>query len=111
MSRRLRRRLRRTATVSFLASVQRQDIGSPETDAASALCVFANPGYAGRCTETADLPEGSSPREACEAILACLNDASCVKNWCGATTIRQGWTLESATRIVRTLDGKGRPRP
>jgi mono/diheme cytochrome c family protein len=95
-----------TDLVSFLASLQQPDIGAP--GAPAALCVFANPAYAGRCTETAELPEGLSPREACKAILSCLDDAACVKTYCGATTVRRGWTLESATRIVRTSDGNGR---
>jgi hypothetical protein len=89
--------LRTSQLASFLASIQRQN-GIPGT--ASALCVFAHPAYAGRCTETVPLAEGSSPRAACEQILACLNSAVCVKVYCGATTIRQGWTLVSARRIV-----------
>ena len=83
--------------VSFLASIQRQN---GDAGTASALCVFANPGYAGRCTETVPLAEGSSPRAACEEVLGCLNSAACVKVYCGTTTLRQGWTLESARRII-----------
>jgi hypothetical protein len=60
------------------------------------VCVFRNTGFAGSCTETTDVPEDSSPRQACELILSCLNDARCVKAYCNSTTIRQGWTLESA---------------
>jgi protein-disulfide isomerase-like protein with CxxC motif len=65
--------------------------------AARAVCVFSNPSFAGRCTETTDVQPGSSPRRACEAILGCLNDTACIKSYCEATTIRQGWALESAT--------------
>ncbi len=65
--------------------------------AARAVCVFSNPGFAGRCTETTGVPADSSARQACEAILGCLNDAACIKSYCEATTIRLGWTLESAT--------------
>jgi mono/diheme cytochrome c family protein len=92
-------RERITQLASFLASIQ-QETGAERGRAESAICVFGNPGYAGRCTETAELPEGSAPREACEAILACLNSATCLKTYCGATTIRQGWTLESARRVI-----------
>lgn len=87
-----------TELASFLASIQQKTGAEKGTE--SALCVFSNPAYAGQCTETAELPEGSSPRDACEAILACLNSATCLKTYCGATTIRQGWTLESARRVV-----------
>lgn len=60
-------------------------------------CVFVNPGYSGSCTETAQAPSRQPAPEACEPILTCLNNSQCVKTYCGATTVRSGWTLESAT--------------
>src|ERR1700752_3620645 len=63
---------------------------------ARAVCVFSNPSFAGHCRETTDVQPGSSLRQPCEEILACLNNAACIKNYCEATTIRQGWTLDSA---------------
>jgi hypothetical protein len=63
---------------------------------ARATCVFTNPAFAGKCTETAGIPEGSSAQQACDSILRCLNDVQCLKTYCQATTIRSGWKLESA---------------
>jgi hypothetical protein len=67
--------------------------GSPRPQA---TCVFSNPGFSGKCVENADLAEGSTPTQACQAILQCLNDVDCLKTYCQATTIRNGWKLESA---------------
>jgi hypothetical protein len=64
--------------------------------AARATCVFTNPAFAGKCTESASIPEGSSAHQACDSILRCLNDVTCLKTYCQATTIRSGWKLESA---------------
>jgi mono/diheme cytochrome c family protein len=86
-----------TQLTEFLASIQKES--SPKTGTALALCVFSNPGFSGKCTESADLPEGSSARQACEAILSCLSGSTCIKTYCGGTTIRQGWRLESV-RVV-----------
>lgn len=66
------------------------------TAPARATCVLTNPAFAGKCTETAEVPEGSTPRQACESILSCMNNVACTKTYCQATTIRQGWKLESA---------------
>ena len=60
-------------------------------------CVFVNPGYSGSCTETAQAPSRQPAPEVCEPILSCLNNPQCMKTYCGATTVRSGWTLESAT--------------
>src|SRR5258708_37090448 len=68
-----------------------------ESSAARAVCAFSNPSFAGQCKETTDVRPGSSPRKACEEILACLNNAACIKSYCEATTIRQGWPRDSAT--------------
>jgi len=60
-------------------------------------CTFVNASYSGKCVETAEVASGSSPTQACESILRCLNDVGCVKTYCQATTIRSGWRLDSAT--------------
>jgi hypothetical protein len=77
--------------------------GSPAASAATAppppataTCVFVNPAFAGKCTETAAVSDGSTPQQACQVILQCLNSVDCLKTYCQATTVRQGWTLESA---------------
>ncbi|HXB55157.1 MAG TPA: hypothetical protein VN461_10265 [Vicinamibacteria bacterium] len=82
-----------------------------ESSATRALCVFSNPSFAGRCTETTDVPTGSSARQACEVVLACLNDATCIKNYCEATTIRQGWALDSATAAEAAPPGVASEAP
>jgi len=48
------------------------------------------------CVENVDVAEGSSPAQACQSVLQCLNDVDCLKTYCQATTIRNGWKLESA---------------
>lgn len=68
----------------------------PPPAPATATCVFVNPAFAGKCTETATVADGSTPRQACQVILDCLNSVDCLKTYCSATTVRQGWTLESA---------------
>jgi hypothetical protein len=60
-------------------------------------CVFVNPGYSGSCTESTQAPSRQPAPEACEPILTCLNNPQCMKTYCGATTVRSGWTLESAS--------------
>lgn len=75
--------------------------GSPAASAVAppppmATCVFVNPAFAGKCTETATVSDGSTPTQACQVILQCLNSVDCLKTYCQATTVRQGWTLESA---------------
>lgn len=68
----------------------------PPPPPATASCVFVNPAFAGKCTETAQVPDGSTPKQACQVILDCLNSVDCLKTYCSATTVRQGWTMESA---------------
>ena len=70
----------------------------PRQPPPTASCVFTNASYSGKCTETTEIPSGSSPQQACESILRCLNDVGCAKTYCSATEIRSGWRLESATR-------------
>jgi hypothetical protein len=82
-----------------------------ESNAAGAVCVFSNPSFAGHCKETTDVQSGSSPRQACGEILACLNNAACIKSYCDATTIRQGWVLESATAAERAPSGAAGEAP
>ena len=75
----------------------RQHRGGPAAaPSKQATCVFTNPAYSGKCTETASVAEGSTAGQACQSILQCLNDVGCLKTYCQATTIRSGWKLESA---------------
>ena len=65
-------------------------------DNATAQCTFSNPSYSGLCRESAPLKEGESADDACSGILQCLNNVRCQKNYCGSTSIREGWKLDSA---------------
>jgi hypothetical protein len=60
------------------------------------MCSFTNPAYSGTCKESAPMKEGESADDACNPILQCLNDVRCPKTYCGGTTTRGGWKLESA---------------
>ena len=62
------------------------------------VCGFRNASYTGLCEERTPHVQGRKPDALCKPILDCLNDTRCIKTYCGATTIRQGWVLESATR-------------
>ncbi len=59
-------------------------------------CTFANPSFAGDCVEKTTRQEKEKPAAACQPILDCINNPGCVKTYCQATQIRQGWTLKSA---------------
>jgi hypothetical protein len=84
--------MKRIGAAVFLLLIASGGRSAPPT----ATCVFSNPAFAGKCVETADLGQGSSPQQACEAILSCLNNSGCLKTYCQATEIRTGWRLESA---------------
>ena len=61
-----------------------------------ATCTFTNPGFSGKCVQNVPLPQGTTPGSACRDVLSCLNNSTCLKTYCQATTIRSGWKLESA---------------
>lgn len=65
---------------------------------APVVCAFRNASYTGLCEERAAYEPGRKLEAICKPILDCLNDTRCIKTYCGATTVRQGWVLESATR-------------
>jgi hypothetical protein len=67
-------------------------------DDSPVVCSFRNSGYAGLCQEKAPYEKGKKLKAICKPILDCLNSPQCIKTYCGSTTIRQGWTLESAKR-------------
>lgn len=67
-----------------------------KTPGPMATCVLSNPAYSGVCTQTAPLGPGATAAKACQAVLDCLNNANCLRTYCNATTVRQGWKLESA---------------
>ena len=69
-------------------------------DAPKADCAFSNQYYSGWCRKTIPLPEGSTPQQACETVLRCLNGENSVCegniNPCHSPEIRSGWKLEEA---------------
>ena len=68
-------------------------LGAAPAPRPKATCVLTNPSYSGPCSVTVEVPKDGTPRQACEAVLACLNDTRCLKTYCSATTIRGGWAL------------------
>ncbi|HTR01914.1 MAG TPA: hypothetical protein VMN82_01865 [Thermoanaerobaculia bacterium] len=89
------------ATVLALAVILLVAGGAPssarqKTPTPQAACVLTNPAYSGKCTQMTPLEAGSTPATACQAVVACLNNVDCLKTYCNATTVRNGWKLESA---------------
>lgn len=102
---RVPRRLFVAAAVVVLLLLAVARVGATKRDApvqaqassgAQATCVFSNPAYSGKCTQTTAIASGSTATQACQAVLSCLNDAQCLQTFCNATTVRGGWKLESA---------------
>jgi hypothetical protein len=58
-------------------------------------CVFEHPRYVGSCVEAVTPRDDQTHLQACQAIIACLNNPQCVTSYCQATTLRGGWTLVS----------------
>jgi len=80
--------------------------GAPK-ETPQADCAFSNPGYSGWCRQTVPVAAGSTPRQACEAVLTCLNGNACAANYCNAPNVRGGWRLEEA----KASQAKPTPRP
>jgi hypothetical protein len=62
------------------------------------VCGFRNTSHTGLCEERTPYVQGKKLEALCQPILDCLNDTRCIKTYCGSTTVRQGWVLESARR-------------
>jgi hypothetical protein len=62
------------------------------------VCGLRNAAHAGLCEERTPYVKDKKLEVLCKPILDCLNDPRCIKTYCGSTTVRQGWTLESAKR-------------
>jgi hypothetical protein len=65
------------------------------------VCGFRNSSYTGLCEERTPYVKGKKLEALCKPILDCLNDTRCIKTYCGGTTVRQGWVLESAVRQTK----------
>lgn len=80
------------------------EFSASKDDTLKADCAFSNQYYSGWCRVTIPVPEGSTPRQACEAVLRCLNgdNSSCAGNInpCHAPNIRSGWRMEEAKPSV-----------
>jgi hypothetical protein len=68
----------------------------PKDESPRADCAFSNPGFSGWCRQTVPVATGQTPKQACEAVLSCLNDNACASNYCNAPNVRGGWRLEEA---------------
>ncbi len=89
------RRLFWAAVLLLVLAVTRRAAGDSPSGS-TATCVFTNPAYSGSCTQSTPIASGSTAAQACQSVLACLNDAQCSKTYCNATTVRGGWKLASA---------------
>jgi hypothetical protein len=69
---------------------------APKDESPKADCAFSNPGYSGWCRQTVPMAAGATPKQACEAVLSCLNGNACASNYCNAPNIHGGWRLEEA---------------
>jgi hypothetical protein len=68
----------------------------PKDNSPRADCAFSNPGYSGWCRQSVPIGAGATPKQACEAVLSCLNNNACEANYCNAPNVRSGWRLEEA---------------
>jgi len=71
-------------------------------DRSAVQCALEHAQYAGQCVERVTPEEKQTPLQACQAVLACLNDPRCVKTYCNATTLRGGWKLVSPKSEARS---------
>jgi hypothetical protein len=67
---------------------------TPSASARTVTCELSNPGYSGWCRVSEKLSSQTTPASVCEGVLRCMNDVSCIKTYCNATTLRGGWKLE-----------------
>jgi len=86
------------AAVGFSPSPQAASQAVSQEKEPPVVCGFRNASYTGLCEERTPYVKGKALDALCKPILDCLNDTRCIKTYCGSTTIRQGWVLESATR-------------
>ena len=86
------------AAVGFSPSPQAANQAVSQEKEPPVVCGFRNASHAGLCEERTPYVKGKALDALCKPILDCLNDTRCIKTYCGATTIRQGWVLESAAR-------------
>lgn len=84
--------------VALLLVSRTRAAGAPPPKDASpkADCAFSNPGYSGWCRQTVPMAADATPKQACQAVLSCLNGNACASNYCNAANIRSGWRLEEA---------------
>jgi len=61
-------------------------------------CAYSNPTSSGWCRLTAPVPKGMTPRQACEAVVPCLNGSPCEGyiHLCDPDN-RAGWKLEEVS--------------
>jgi hypothetical protein len=80
------------------APVTAEPASSSQEQEPPVVCGLRNASYAGLCEERTPYVKGKKLEALCKPILDCLNDTRCIKTYCGSTTVRQGWVLESAAR-------------
>src|SRR5262245_8097414 len=80
----------------LLSRTRAAGVPPPKNGPLKADCAFSNPAYSGWCRQAVPMAAGTTPKQACEAVLSCLNGNACESNYCNAQNIRGGWRLEEA---------------
>ena len=90
----------RIAVLSLLLVSTDHAIGFPPQDpeATQADCSFSHPQLPGRCNVTVPVPGHSTPRQACDAVLRCINGTVCAdaEKYCRNPGVPKTWKLEEA---------------
>ncbi len=71
---------------------------SPNDEATKADCSFSNANIAGICNVTVPVPRHSTPKQACDAVLRCINGSNCPdsQKYCFNPGVSKIWKLEEA---------------
>ena len=84
------------AALILVSTTRATGAPAPKDSQLKVDCAFSNPAYSGWCRQTVPMAAGTTPKQACEAVLSCLNGNACASNYCNAPNIRGGWRLEQA---------------
>ncbi len=90
-------RLAHLATLLF-ATMHALGSASPNEESRKADCSFSNANIAGFCRVTVPVPRNSTPQQACEAVLRCINGVNCPdsQKYCFNPGVTKIWKLVEA---------------
>jgi len=82
----------------LIPTLQARNAQTPSDSPADADCSFGHPQLPGRCNVTVPVPRNSSPQQACEAVLRCINGTQCrdADKYCPNPGVAKTWKLEQA---------------